>query len=266
MAKGYYIGVDGVARKVTKQYTGVDGVARKVKRAYVGVSAVARQYWGEEIPIAELPVGSSLFVKLNGVATECIVVHQGKPNTALYDDSCNGTWVLLKNIYTTSKFATSHVNYNSSTIHTYLNNTFYNLLDAAAKAAIKDVKVPYATTSGTVNSLTNGLSTKCFLLSAVEVGIPKSYYTYVDGAKLAYFGAYLNATENAKRVATYNGTATAWWLRSPCNAADTTKTYAAVSSAGSSGSGTTSSNTLGVRPAFVLDSSTTVDPSTMTIV
>ena len=32
MAKGAYVGVDGVARKVKKIYTGVDNVARKVKK------------------------------------------------------------------------------------------------------------------------------------------------------------------------------------------------------------------------------------------
>ena len=44
MAKAHYVGVDGVARKVTKHYVGVDGVARKVKSGYIGVNGVARQY------------------------------------------------------------------------------------------------------------------------------------------------------------------------------------------------------------------------------
>lgn len=46
MAKGAYIGVDGVARKIKKGYVGVDGVARKIKKAYIGIGGVARPCWG----------------------------------------------------------------------------------------------------------------------------------------------------------------------------------------------------------------------------
>lgn len=42
MAKGIYVGVNGVARKVKAQYVGVSGVARKVTKGYVGVGGVAR--------------------------------------------------------------------------------------------------------------------------------------------------------------------------------------------------------------------------------
>lgn len=42
MAKGMYIGVGNVARKVKKAYVGIGGVARKVKKMYIGVGGVAR--------------------------------------------------------------------------------------------------------------------------------------------------------------------------------------------------------------------------------
>jgi hypothetical protein len=42
MAKGIYIGVNSVARKVKKIYIGIGGTARKVRKAYVGVGGVAR--------------------------------------------------------------------------------------------------------------------------------------------------------------------------------------------------------------------------------
>ncbi len=45
MARAQYIGVAGVARRVTNQHIGVDGVARTVKRGYIGVDGVARQYY-----------------------------------------------------------------------------------------------------------------------------------------------------------------------------------------------------------------------------
>ena len=48
MAKGAYVGVDGVAHKVKKIYTGVDNVAKQVKKGYVGVGGVARPFFGAE--------------------------------------------------------------------------------------------------------------------------------------------------------------------------------------------------------------------------
>lgn len=42
MAKGAYIGVNGVARKNKGGYVGVNSVARKIKKGYIGVNGVAR--------------------------------------------------------------------------------------------------------------------------------------------------------------------------------------------------------------------------------
>lgn len=43
-------------------------------------------------------VGSTVKLTVNGKAREFIVVHQGKPSS-VYDESCNGTWLLMKDIY-----------------------------------------------------------------------------------------------------------------------------------------------------------------------
>lgn len=48
MAKGAYVGVDGIAHKVKKIYSGVDNVARKVKKGYVGVGGIARPFFSAE--------------------------------------------------------------------------------------------------------------------------------------------------------------------------------------------------------------------------
>lgn len=50
MAKGAYIGVNNVARKIKKGYIGVDGVARKIKKAYIGVNGIARLFWSAGPP------------------------------------------------------------------------------------------------------------------------------------------------------------------------------------------------------------------------
>ena len=51
MAKGCYIGVDSVAKKVKKGYIGVDGVAKKIKKAYIGdENGIARLCWESSVP------------------------------------------------------------------------------------------------------------------------------------------------------------------------------------------------------------------------
>lgn len=199
-------------------------------------------------------VGSIVKIKVNGAAKDFIIVHQGKPSS-VYDDSCNGTWLLMKDIYTTYTFGNNN-SYKDSSIHTYLNGTFYNLIDSDIRAAIKQVKIPYLNgTGGGDGSLAtgaNGLSTKVFLLSGYEVGwttsddrnFPK------DGIRLAYFGS--GSGGNSKRVA-YNGSsADRWWLRSPHT--DNYGSVWAVNTEGSYDAGRWNYHSDGVRPALILPS------------
>lgn len=200
-------------------------------------------------------VGSIVKIKVNGASKDFIVVQQGNPNTSTYDSSCAGTWLLMKDIYTTSTFGNNN-SYKDSSIHTYLNGTFYNLIDSDIRAAIKQVKIPYLNgTGGGDGSLAtgaNGLSTKVFLLSGYEVGwttsddinFPK------DGIRLAYFGS--GSGGNSKRVA-YNGSsADRWWLRSPHT--DNHGSVWAVNTEGSYDAGRWNYHSDGVRPALILPS------------
>ena len=197
------------------------------------------------VKLSTKAVGSIVKIKVNGAAKDFIIVHQGLPSSA-YDASCNGVWVVMKDIYTTSTFGNNN-SYKDSSIHSYLNSTFYNLIDSQIRAVIKQVKIPY-TNSG-VQSGANGLSTKVFLLSGTEVGFSGVSYMNTEGAKLSYFDS------ASKRVA-YNGSSAAgWWLRSPLTY---NGSYVwSVESDGSDGRWYYS-NTYGVRPAFVLPSSLVV--------
>ena len=198
-------------------------------------------------------VGSIVKIKVNGASKDFIVVQQGNPNTSTYDSSCAGTWLLMKDIYTTSTFGNNN-SYKDSSIHTYLNGTFYNLIDSNIRAAIKQVKIPYQNGTGSGGSLatgSNGLSTKVFLLSGYEVGwtTSDSSYFHKDGVRLAYFGN--SSGGNSKRIA-YNGSSAAiWWLRSPYTGNSYNVWY--VSAGGSSNNGWYN-DSYGVRPAFVLPS------------
>ena len=165
-------------------------------------------------------VGSTVKLKVNGTAKEFIVVHQGKPSS-LYDNSCDGTWLLMKDIYENRQWHSSNVNnLENSTIHSYLNGTFLNLFESNIRDAIKQVKLPYRKnggSGGSDQSGANGLLCKVFLLSGYEIGFTTSDNSYfpVDGAKLSYFEAGTGSSALNKRIAYLNGSAAYWWLRSP---------------------------------------------------
>lgn len=211
-------------------------------------------------PISALSVGSSVYCNVNGVKTQFIVVNQGKPSD-MYDDSCNGTWLLMKDIYEKRVWQSESINkYESSDINTYLNSTFLNLFDSNIKDVIKQVKIPYRKnggSGGTDQSGANGLSAKIFLLSGYEVGwtTSDSQYFPQDGAKLSYFASGTGTSANNKRIAKLNGSAAIWWLRSQ-NTDDTGNVWY-VSSDGDYVS-SLASYSLGIRPAFILPSDTPV--------
>lgn len=202
-------------------------------------------------------VGSTVKLKVNGTAKEFIVVHQGKPSS-LYDDSCNGTWLLMKDIYENRVWQSGNINkYESSDIHTYLNNTFLNLFESNIRDAIKQVKLPYRKnggSGGSDQSGANGLLCKIFLLSGYEIGFTTSDNSYfpVDGAKLSYFESGTGSSALNKRIAYLNGSVALWWLRSP-NTSSTSNVWNVFSN-GSYYSYYDASNSSGIRPALILPS------------
>lgn len=209
--------------------------------------------------LGSMSVGSTVKLKLGGTARDFLVVHQGLPSS-MYDSSCNGTWLLLKDIYTTRQWDSSNNDYKNSDIHSYLNGTFLNLFDNDIKNAIKQVKIPYQNgtgSGGSVASGANGLSCKIFLLSGYELGWTTSDSSYFprDGAKLSYFSSGTGSAANNKRIANYNGSAAGWWLRSP-NTNDTDLVWYVYSSGNYYH--WDYSRACGVRPALVLDSSLSV--------
>lgn len=207
------------------------------------------------VTLSSKAIGSTIKLKVNGSARNFIVVHQGKPSS-VYDDSCNGTWLLMQDIYENRAWHSSNTNdYANSTIHSYLNSTFLNLFESNIKNAIKQVKLPYRKGSGTSTTVTsgsNGLSAKIFLLSATETSFDFSYMPSGEGAELAYFKGCADNSSDSKRVAYLNGSAAGWWLRSPlCYYSSNYALY--VGSAGG-WYGDLCSNSRGIRPALILPS------------
>ena len=167
--------------------------------------------------MSDLEIGKTIKLNLNGTPWEWLVVHQGLPSW-LYDESCSGTWLLLKDIYENRQWNSINSNVlETSTIQSYLNGDFLNLFDSNINEVIKQVKIPYRSGGGTEQSGENGLSCKIFLLSGYEVGFTSSddQYFPTDGAKLSYFESGTGTSAKNKRIANRNGRVAYWWLRSP---------------------------------------------------
>lgn len=204
--------------------------------------------------MSDLEIRQFIRLNLNGTPWYWRVVHQGLPSS-IYDASCDGTWLLMKDIYGQRLWDSGNTNkLESSTIHSYLNSDFLNLFDRNIQSAIKQVKIPYRQnggTNGTDQSGANGLSVKVFLLSGYEVGFTTSDSRYfpVDGAKLDYFTA--SSSGNSKRIATFNDSPYGWWLRSPYDGNALSVWY--VDSSGSRNR-ISSYQSYGVRSAIILPS------------
>lgn len=222
------------------------------------VGAVTPEPSGQTL--GDLEVGSIVKMNVNNTPRDFLIVHQGLPSS-FYDESCNGTWLLMEDIYENHVWYSENVNeYENSAIHSYLNNTFLSLFNNNIKNIIKQVKIPYRSgggSNGTDQIRANGLSTKIFLLSGYEVGFTTndSQYFPNEGAKLSYFESGTGTSANYRRSAKLNGSAAFWWLRSP----NIQYTYR-VCLVGSNGnySDSSASSAFGLRPALILPSTTTV--------
>lgn len=259
MSKGYTLTPSG-PMPVKQLYTLTGGKAYPADKAYTLTGGTARLWYQRGTPLGNLAVGSTVKIAVGGKDYDWLVVHQGIPDASIYDASCNGTWLLMKDIYEMLKWNSLDTNdYANSIIHSYLNSTFLNLLESNIKNAIKQVKLPYRKGSGTSKTVTsgsNGLSAKIFLLSATETSFSFSYMPSGEGAELAYFKGCADNNSDSKRVAYLNGSATHWWLRSPsCS----NSSYALYVYASGDWLNNYCSRSLGVRPCMILPQDALVD-------
>lgn len=223
----------------------------------VMMSGIVPQLKNPAVSVSELAVGSSVFLNINGSPTEFIIVNHGIPSESLiYDTSCDGTWLMMKNCYAQKPWNVTGVsgmnNYRASGIHIWLNDGFLALFDAAVKNAIKQVKVPYGyPNSVAVHEDADGVPAKVFLLSGCEMGIESFYYSS-DGALLDYF----RTDAVNRRRATYNGAFVNVWTRSAY-----TQSSVHVLEILTSGSESNRSSEVsqGIRPAIVLPSNAVVN-------
>lgn len=198
-------------------------------------------------PVGELAVGSSVYMNVGGVRKEWLVVHQGNLTPAYYDDTCNGTWLLLKDIYTLIKHGGASY-YEISQPDKYLTGTFLPLLEPQIQALIKQINLPLISRGSATYKPPTTVPRKIFCLDRADLGFDHwSGETYVP---LSYFPDATSSTQE-KRVAYYNGEATDWYLRSDI------KSSIGLTAVYKTGSlvyveNNISTQVMGIRPALVL--------------
>ena len=214
------------------------------------------------VKLSEKSVGDIVKMNVSGEATEFLVVHQGNPGN-MYDKSCDGTWLLMKDIYKNCKWAGGiYTSYDNSTIYSELAN-MVSLFDEEIQGRIKEVKIPYCTIhehlhTMTVKSGADGVTCKLFALAYDEVGFPNSSPSVApsDGTRLDYFEAGSGEAANQKRIANYNREAANWWLRTPewnpSTKEDSAERPVVSSIGGQHSYNLVSGYEQGIRPALIL--------------
>lgn len=251
--------INGTAYTVSGGKTLIGGTAYNIIGGKTLVNGTAYNI-NFESTMASLPVGTTFISD----GYQYVVIHQGIPSN-LYDGSCDGTWVMKKDVWSLSLGSWGSNNqYLTSQVHLWLErnpDSYYGnggtiqgsgLCGHKIAKYIKQVKIPFVQgtgSSGTVAFGANGLSTHVFALSGYEVGFTKSISSDlpIDGAPLDYFKT------NADRAIwnSNGGYGYYWTLRSP-SIADNNRVAYVMDTGGLQF--INASNSCYTRPAFILPS------------
>lgn len=173
------------------------------------------------IAAGNLDVGAEVILNENGQPVNYLIVNQGIPeNSPLYDASCDGTWLLRKDIRENGQWDSSK--YSNDLVSALIMTTMAGYVsgyDSAIQEAIKTVKIPYmgdSNSGGAMHTGADGLECKVFPIGGYELGLTESDNQDLpqDGAKLSYFDTGTGAAAKTKRIAYLNGAANNWWLKS----------------------------------------------------
>lgn len=178
--------------------------------------------------------------------TDFILTNLGAPNSSY--KNANGAWLTQKGIY-------GEMVFNTNNNQAYVNSTFggtefeqeyLSNVDSKLQPYILTPTLPIA--AGTSIGATT-ITKKVFLLSITETGVTTLSN---DGSKLSYF------SNNNSRIAYYDNTnkAAIWWTRSPLS---NLSGYVYYVNANGGQNVSLASNSFGVRPTFIIDSSLLVD-------
>lgn len=251
-----YVGANSVAEKIGKLYWG-DGssLAQVVQKAYVGDPRGVAELWYQlGTPLGDRAVGGKVYFNVNNIRTEWIIVHQGLPG-AMYDASCSGAWLLCNSSRFTGSYKSSGTGYKNSASQTYLENTFFRMIQADIKPLVKQVRIPYMGTNSFPaeeyrKEGADGLAAKVFLPSITELKGTLNN-TFKEGAALSYFLVTSDVSGRRKWSRPY-------WTRTP-SAGGWTPSKAVYVTANGGLTADSTKSSYSYRPILVLPQEVLVD-------
>ena len=187
--------------------------------------------------LGDITPGELVKIKENGNLVDFYVgIHN-------YESGLNGigrTLVFRKDCYNKLAWNGSKNTYASSSIDTWLNNTYKRMLDSDIQSLALVTSIRY--TPGGTNNKINTLERSIFLLSAYELGMSE-FYINKEGSVLPNYFTYKRAY--------LQGSPVSQWTRSPSTYNDFSVAY--IEESGNY-SNTTCTFSFGCRPAFTLPS------------
>ena len=240
---GYNDGSSKVVTNYTYSPTGaltVDDTSVTVSYTDVGVTVSTTQGISvvEGTLLNDIAEGQIIKINESGVPIEFYVAKHN------YESGLNGTGrtlVVRKECYDERAWNSKGTNaYAASSLDTWFNNGYKNLLDAEIAILISTTKFYY--TPGNLNDTVSTLERSIFTLSVTELGVT-STYSNIEGSSLPI-------------ASTLRSVETAQWTRSPRLSSNGTPIYLNGRTVGIN-LGASSENWC--RPAFTLPSTTLVD-------
>lgn len=240
--------IDGTSYDIKSGRTFIDGTGYDIKkgRTLIGGTGYDVRF---STPIGELPVGTIVYMNVDGTRTPYIVVHQGNPDTSAYGASCNGTWVLMRDIYSLTRWQNRQ-------------NTRY---DEESSCLVRQLAQAFPSKLETV--IQNNLIPLKLLniYSFQDISGDKVFpLTSDDLSNMDYFSDGVIS----KRIAKYNGVSTGYWLRDPDSSGDSIKyvTASGKISTRNDNSHPAGYEGQGFRPMYILNTASLVADSDFNIV
>ena len=244
---GFYIGVDGKAKKVKGVYIGVDGVARKVKKGYIGnENGVARlcyldnpydpvfanNSWEDVIAACQtgsVPdswnVGDQMTMTIDGADYAVDIIGKNHDDYADGSGKAPLTFQLHECYnakYVMDSYGENTSGWNDCAIRVTHLPTVLAKMPSEVRGAIRDVVK--LTSVGNSETTIESANDKLFLLSEIEFFGALKYSAPGEGEQYQY---YVNGGHTIKRC---NGSVALHIERSPRK--DTYNRYCAVSTSG----------------------------------
>lgn len=190
---------------------------QKLTGAVTFVGQTTGRYQAVNVDLSNASVGDEILLPCGGAFVTHIVVHIGNPDASLYDASCDGVWLMRKDMGA-GRGTFGNLTFPGSAIYDAMDD-LVPLYDSTVQSAIKTVKIPYKGSptdpdgdiwAAEIHSGADGCSCRIFPLSPVEIGYTTADETHIaiDGAKLDYFDTGDSEAALSKRAGTQE-----WWTR-----------------------------------------------------